>query len=206
MQLDECDVETDPETADDRSRLACILGTPDSHLPMLSAPDRRHLHAARRSTAPGQYWHCDTIEISGAWQGFTKVLIIVDDFLCKIFVYAMKTKRQEHVVAALKAHFLREATAPQGVKFYTARTVLWSEQGSEFVSASVQEFCDDIGCTQEFSCPGGGKLQNGVVERQIRNLKDADRSIMATSGIMGDIFIFGYWPRESNPGFRGNLR
>jgi len=89
----------------------------------------------RRSTASGQYWHCDTIEISGAWQGFTEALVIVDDFSRKICVYAMKTKLQEHVVAALKAHFLREATAPQGVNFYTARTVLRIDQGSEFVNA-----------------------------------------------------------------------
>ena len=46
---------------------------------------------------------------------------------------------------------------------------------------SVQEFCDELGCTQKFSCPGGGTWQNGVVERQIRNLKDAGRSIMETS-------------------------
>ena len=44
--VDECNVETDPETTADASRLARILATPDSQLPMLSASDRRHLHAA----------------------------------------------------------------------------------------------------------------------------------------------------------------
>jgi len=82
---------------------------------------------------------------------------MVDDFSRKVFVYAMKNKRQEQVVSALKHHFLREATTPTGVNFYKERTTLRSDQGSEFVNASVQAFCDDMGCIQEFSCPEGGK-------------------------------------------------
>jgi len=82
---------------------------------------------------------------------------MVDDFSRKVFVYAMKNKRQEQVVSALKHHFLREATTPTGVNFYKERTTLRSDQGSEFVNASVQAFCDDMGCFQEFSCLEGGK-------------------------------------------------
>jgi transposase InsO family protein len=82
---------------------------------------------------------------------------MVDDFSRKLFGYAMKNKRQEQVVPALRHHFLREATTPAGVNFYTDRAILRSDEGSEFVNASVQEFCDDMGCIQEFSCPGGGK-------------------------------------------------
>jgi len=176
---DQADMDTHHQ--DDRSRLIRILQTPDADFHSLSDADRRHLGAVHRSTSPGQYWHCDTIEITGAWQGFTEVLVMVDDFSRKVFVYAMKNKRQEQVVSTLKHHFLREATTPTGVNFYTERTTLRSDQGSEFVNASVQAFCDDIGCIQEFSCPGGGKWQNGVAEQQIRDLKATGRSLIETS-------------------------
>ena len=149
-------------TVDDRSRLARILKTLDSDLHSLSDQDRQHLSAARHSTIPGQYWHCDTIQIVGAWQGFTEALVMVDDFSRKLFVYAMKNKRQEQVVSALRHHFLREATTPAGINFYTDGAILRRNQGSEFVNASVQVFCDDMGCIQEFSRPGGGKWQNGL--------------------------------------------
>jgi hypothetical protein len=59
----------------------------------------------------------------------------------------------------------------KGVNFYIRNTVLRSDRGSEFMNVSVFDVCARHGCVPEYSCPGQlGKYQNGVVDRQIKEI------------------------------------
>jgi transposase InsO family protein len=128
---------------------------------------RSLLPTNRRSSSPGEYWHCDTIPLGKCWDGLHEALVLVDDFPQKIYVYAMKTKRQACVAEALTKHFNKVQLPQSGqrhLNFYTHRLILRSDQGSEFINTTVQSFCNKYGITQEFSCPGDlGKWQNGYV-------------------------------------------
>jgi hypothetical protein len=46
----------------------------------------------RRSTAPCQYWHVDTIPLAPNWQKVKHALILVDDFTQQCFVKLLKDK------------------------------------------------------------------------------------------------------------------
>ena len=158
-----------------------ILQVHDADIIKLGPEAQISLAAPRRSTAPGQYWHCDTIPLDKCWDGARHALVMVDDFSRKVYVYALKNKTGEIIVEALHHHFLQCGSSPTGLTFYAHRMTLKSDQGSEFINAKVHAFCDKIGCIQEFSCPGGGKWQNGTCERRIKDLGIVTRSIMYTS-------------------------
>jgi hypothetical protein len=116
-------------------------------------------------------------------------LILVDDFSRMTFVYLLKEKTQHTVAAALQEHFDRQglqedASTDTSVNFYVRGTILRSDQGSEFINATVLALCRRLGCTPLYSSPGQqGKYQNGVVERRIKELGRISRSIMHTSGL-----------------------
>ena len=75
-----------------------LINTPDSELTKINEHVLSLLPTNRRSSSPGEYWHCDTIPLGKCWDGFHEALVLVDDFPRKIYVYAMKTKRQACVV------------------------------------------------------------------------------------------------------------
>ena len=158
-----------------------LLQYHDADIIKLDPIDTRYLAAPRRSTAPGQYWHCDTIPLEKCWENARHALVLVDDFSRKVYVYALKNKTGELIVQALHQHFLQCGSSPTGLTFYAHRMTLKSDQGTEFLNAQVHDFCTRIGCIQEYSCPGGGKWQNGTCERRIKDLGTMTRSIMYTS-------------------------
>ena len=56
----------------------------------------------RRSVSPGDYWHCNTIPLSGkCWGGMKEALVMVDDFSRKVFVYIMENKQHPAVIEAM---------------------------------------------------------------------------------------------------------
>jgi hypothetical protein len=82
-----------------------LINTPDPELTKINEHVRSFLPTNRRSSSPGEYCHGDTIPLGKCWDGFHGSLVLVDDFSRKIYVYAMKTKRQECVTEALTKHF-----------------------------------------------------------------------------------------------------
>jgi hypothetical protein len=76
--------------------------TVPANLPM---PRKGIVAAMRRSTAPRQYWHADTIPLAPNWQKAKHALILVDDFTRQCFVKLLKDKTQFHVAEALNEHF-----------------------------------------------------------------------------------------------------
>ncbi len=111
----------------------------------------------RRSTAPRQYWHADTIPLASNWLKAKHALILVDDFTRQCFVKLLKDKTQIHVAEALNEHFTHQrpfSTGVKGVYFYVRNTVLRSDRGSEFINVSVLDVCSRHDCIPEYSCPG----------------------------------------------------
>ena len=158
--------------------------TVPANLPM---PRKGIVAAMRRSTAPRQYWHADTIPLAPNWQKAKHALILVDDFTRQCFVKLLKDKMQFHVAEALNEHFTHQRpffTGVQGVNFYVRNTVLRSDRESEFINVSVLDVCSRQGCIPEYSCPGQlGKYQNGVVERKIKEIGQVARAMMYTAEV-----------------------
>ena len=150
-------------------------------------PRKGIVAAMRRSTAPRQYWHADTIPLASNWQKAKHALILVDDFTRQCFVKLLKDKTQIHVAEALNDHFTQQrpfSTGVKGVNFYVRNTVLRSDRGSEFINVSVLDVCSRHGCIPEYSCPGQlGKYQNGVVERKIKEIGRMARAMMYTAEV-----------------------
>ena len=195
-----------------------LIKTPDSELTKINEHVRSLLPTNRRSSSPGEYWHCDTITLGKCWDGFNEALVLVDDFSRKIFVYAMKTKRQQCVAEALTKHFNKVQLPQSGqrhLNFYTHRLVLRSDQGSEFINTTVQSFCNAYGITQEFSCPGDlGKWQNGVCERRIKDLCTTMNAVMLTSNLPSTASVYAMYhaadvlnalPSSANPTDDGHV-
>ena len=120
-------------------------------------PRKGIVAAMRRSTAPRQYWHADTIPLASNSQKAKHALILVDDFTRQCFVILLKDKTQIHVAEALNEHFTHQrpfSTGVEGVNFYVRNTVLRSDRGSEFINVSVLDVCSRDGYIPEYSCPG----------------------------------------------------
>ena len=87
----------------------------------MPTPRKGIVAAQRRSTAPRQYWHADTIPLAPNWQKAKHALILVDDFTRQCFVKLLKNKTQFDVAEALDAHFDQQrpfSTGVKGVNFY----------------------------------------------------------------------------------------
>jgi len=178
----------------------------------LPIPRKGIVAALRRSTAPRQYWHADTIPLPPNWQKAKHALILVDDFTRECFVQLLKNKTQLDVAEALDAHFSQQrpfSTGVKGVNFYVRNTVLRSDRGSEFINAAVLDICARHGCVPEYSCPGQlGKYQNGVVERRIKEIGRMARAMMYTAQapdlanaycVLQAVDILNMLPTTANP-------
>jgi hypothetical protein len=66
--------------------------TVPANLPM---PRKGIVAAMRRSTAPRQYWHADTIPLAPNWQKVKHALILVDVFTRQCFVKLLKERERE---------------------------------------------------------------------------------------------------------------
>ena len=180
--------------------------------PSLPQPRKGIVAAMRRSTAPRQYWHADTIPLAPNWQKAKYALILVDDFTRQCFVKLLKDKAQFHVAEALDEHLSQQkplSTGVKGVNFYVRNTVLRSDRGSEFINAAVLDVCGRHGCIPEYSCPVQlGKYQNGVVERRIKEIGRMGRAMMFTAEapdlanaycILQAVDILNMLPSTANP-------
>jgi hypothetical protein len=84
-------------------------------------PRKGIVAAMRRSTAPRQYWHADTIPLASSWQKAKHALILVDDFTRQCFVKLLKDKTQIHVPEVLNDHFTQQRPFSTGVKGYKSK-------------------------------------------------------------------------------------
>ena len=138
---------------------------------------------------------------------------MVDDYSRKVYVYGMKGKNGATVAQHLRNHFSSLGLSrPEAINFFTHRMILKSDQGTEFINHDVKSLCVELGCAQEFSCPGdSGKWQNGIVERRIKELGTIGRKLMHTSQMLPEARMHALYhaadilnalPTTANPGGR----
>ena len=218
-EADECFTDHDFRCQDQTEEWACVnkhlVDTSDHELHRLltdaSFPDLGST-VQRKSTRPGQIWHCDTIPIqTPSWDRVTQALVMVDDYSRKVYVYGMKGKNGATVAQHLRNHFSSLGLSrPEAINFFTHRMILKSDQGTEFINHDVKSLCVELGCAQEFSCPGdSGKWQNGIVERRIKELGTIGRKLMHTSQMLPEARMHALYhaadilnalPTTANPG------
>jgi hypothetical protein len=135
-----------------------------------------------RSTRPGLFSHADTIHLGRCWNSICEPLVLVDDCHRKIYPYAMKDRSGASVADKRRGHCLKLRSTLEGIQYFSLRTHLQSDQGSEFIDRDVLNWSKEVGAIQSFSCPGDlGKWQNSACERKIKDLGAIMRSIMHRS-------------------------
>ena len=124
-----------------------------------------------KSSALFQLIHCDiwgpysTASHSGCYY----FLSLVDDFSRTTWVYLMKHKSE---VFQFFSHFLNMVKT----QFTASVLCIRSDNGSEFLSNSMQHLLHTLGITHQLTCPYTPQ-QNGVVERKHRHLIQVARAL-----------------------------
>ena len=126
-EADECFTDHDFRCQDQTEEWACVnkhlVDTSDHELHRLltdaSFPDLGST-VQRKSTRPGQIWHCDTIPIqTPSWDRVTQALVMVDDYSRKVYVYGMKGKNGATVAQHLRNHFSSLGLSrPEAINFF----------------------------------------------------------------------------------------
>lgn len=125
----------------------------------------------RRRCKPGERFHTDVCHINvKSWDGHLYFMTFKDEASCYRIVYFLKSKDQ---VAASVKHWLQEAAKQTGRNVLSLRT----DNGTEYVNASVTQVLLDLGVTHEKS-PPYVKQANGMAERENRTLCDTARSLL----------------------------
>ncbi|KAL8108679.1 hypothetical protein AgCh_024951 [Apium graveolens] len=96
-------------------------------------------------------------------------LVIADEYTRYTCVYFLHTKYESPSILLDHVRELEKGSTYKG-------KIIRSDNGTEFKSSSIEEFCKIKGIKQEFSAPGTPQ-QNGVVERKNRTLIEAGRTI-----------------------------
>ena len=96
-------------------------------------------------------------------------LSIVDDFSRTTWVYLMRNKTEVD-------HLLVSFIAMVHKQFDSHVKQIRSDNGTEFTAHKFQQFCQEKGIVQQFSCVSTPQ-QNGVVERKHRQLLEVARAL-----------------------------
>jgi transposase InsO family protein len=121
---------------------------------------------------PGQLLHMDTIgpsrvrSMGGKWY----VLVIVDDYSCYSWVFFLESKDE------VFEHFWSLALRLNN-EHPNCLKVIRSDNGTEFMNASFDEFCLEHGIDQQFSAPRVPQ-HNRVMEQKNRTLIEMARMML----------------------------
>ena len=97
-------------------------------------------------------------------------MVIVDEYTRYTWVYFL-TKKDETAQILIEHVKLLDKGSNDKVK------IIRSDNGTEFINVTMEEFCKERGLKQEFSTPGTPQ-QNGVVERKNTTLIEATRTML----------------------------
>jgi transposase InsO family protein len=107
-----------------------------------------------------------------AIKGFRYILVLVDDYSRRKFIYLMKDKSKESTLLALKL-FQNEHAVPLGLKIGILRT----DNGTEFVNHSVISWLCEQGVVREYTSDYSPHM-NAVAETAIRDIKNQAVTIL----------------------------
>src|SRR3990170_3925440 len=102
-------------------------------------------------------------------------LVIIDEYsrYCWVIFLRSKGEAAAEIISLIKQIEL---------KYKRKVSQLRSDNGTEFINATLESFCTDTGISQNFSSAHSPE-QNGVVERKNRTLIEAARSMLTESGL-----------------------
>lgn len=167
---------------------SCLLGK------MTRQPFNKKGH---RATKPLELVHTDVCgPISPTtWDGYNYFLTFTDDFTHMVIVYLLKNKSE--VLNKLKEYY-NYATQ----HFNGNLLKLRSDNGGEYVSHELQEFCRDKGIKLEYTVPYNPQM-NGVAERMNRTLTEKARTILIDSNLdkemWGEAIYFSAYTCNRSP-------
>nr|GEV00433.1 putative ribonuclease H-like domain-containing protein [Tanacetum cinerariifolium] len=113
-------------------------------------------------------------------------LVVVDDYSRYTWVFFLHSKDEASEVII---SFIKKTQVNLQLQVQRVRT----DNGTEFKNKTLAKFFDEVGITQQFSAARTPQ-QNGVVERRIRTLVEADVGKLKAKG---DIGVFVGYSKES---------
>ena len=96
--------------------------------------------------------------------GYVYYASFIDDYSCKTWIYLLK-KKDEVFERFKEFKALVENLSKKKVK------ILRSDNGGEFTSSEVNEYCKEVGIKRELAIPYNPQ-QNGVAERKNRSIME----------------------------------
>jgi transposase InsO family protein len=143
-----------------------------------------------------------------AVKGYRYVLMLVDDFSRRKFIYLMKDKSKESVLLAFKL-FQNEHVLPLG----TAIGIIRTDNGTEFVNSTVVDWMCEQQIVREYTSDYSPHL-NAVAETGIRDMKNLGVTLMNAANLKsthkslwGDacinaVSLLNDSPTSGNPGYQ----
>lgn len=153
--------------------------TCDSCAKMKATKSPQPKEATRKAKFPGDIISLDVCgPITPASVGNAKyVSVAIDHFTCLTDVKLLETKSSVEILDHVK-EFILAFQRQTGKLVKTVR----SDNGSEYTSSTFKEFIKSQGITHETTSPYT-PAQNGKVERKIRTLIEAARTMVEESGL-----------------------
>lgn len=167
---------------------SCLLGK------MTRQPFNKKGH---RATKPLELVHTDVCgPISPTtWDGYNYFLTFTDDFTHMVIVYLLRNKSE--VFDKLKEYY-NYVTKHFGKNLLKLK----SDNGGEYVSYELQQFCRDKGIKLEYTVPYNPQM-NGVAERMNRTLTEKARTILIDSNfdkeMWGEAIYFSAYTCNRSP-------
>lgn len=160
--------------------------------------------AKYKASRPLEIVHSDVCQLSHpSREGFRYFVSFIDDFSRFAVVYQIKSKSQ---VFECFVHFTTRAERETGLKLVDLR----SDNGGEYVSGRMRDWCRNAGIQQTMGPPHTPEL-NGVAERYNRTLLDRLKPSLKNSTLHREFWSealdYAVWttnrsPTRTNDGFK----
>ena len=134
-------------------------------------------NAANRAKRPGELIHSDIwgpVSIPSV-QGNRYFASFIDDYSRYTTVYLLKNKSDYY-------HFFLQYCNMVRNKFNRDITIIHSDNGGEYRSNKIKDYCIQYGIQQRFTVPNNPEM-NGIAERMNRTLIEMVRAMLKDSGL-----------------------
>lgn len=150
-----------------------------------------------RAQKPLQLVHTDVCGpiTPTSWDGYNYFVTFIDDYTHFVVVYLLKNKSE--VFEKFKAYY-NYATNHFERKILKLR----ADNGGEYISKDLQQFCRDKGVVLQYTIPYNPEM-NGVAERMNRTLTDKVRTLLIDSqlpkSLWGEAIYFSAYVTNRSP-------
>ena len=104
--------------------------------------------------------------------GYNYDVTFIDDHSWKTWIYFLKTKESEELLSKFK-EFKAQVENLSGRRI----KILRSDNGGEYTSTEINDFCKEAGIKRELTVPYNPQ-QNGVTERKNETIVEASKAMI----------------------------